>query len=56
MVARHACDVAPEQAGQRLDKFLSLALPHLSRSRIQQLIEEGHARRGGKPVASASYR
>lgn len=33
--------VPPEQAGIRLDKFLSLALPQFTRSRLQQLIEAG---------------
>jgi 23S rRNA pseudouridine1911/1915/1917 synthase len=28
--------------GKRLDAFLALALPELSRSRIQSLIKEGH--------------
>jgi 23S rRNA pseudouridine1911/1915/1917 synthase len=30
--------------GQRLDRYLSQELPDLSRSRIQQLIEQGHVR------------
>jgi 23S rRNA pseudouridine1911/1915/1917 synthase len=33
--------VTPEEAGQRLDVFLVLQLPALSRSRIQSLMEEG---------------
>lgn len=33
--------VAPERAGERLDRFLASELPELSRSRVQALIEEG---------------
>ncbi len=33
--------VAAEQAGERVDRFLALMLPHVSRSRIQSLIDEG---------------
>lgn len=34
--------VAEEDAGQRLDRFLSAQLPDLSRNRIQALMNEGH--------------
>ena len=34
--------VPPEAAGLRLDHFLAARLPHLSRSRLQALIKEGH--------------
>lgn len=34
-------EVAPEDAGQRLDRFLALQLSDLSRTRIQNLLEEG---------------
>ena len=37
-----------EQKGERLDRVLQQALPHLSRTAVQRLIEEGHARVGGK--------
>ncbi|HWG57568.1 MAG TPA: RluA family pseudouridine synthase [Candidatus Acidoferrales bacterium] len=33
--------VTPEDAGQRLDRFLASCLPGVSRSRIQSLMEEG---------------
>ena len=33
--------------GSRLDKFLSEALPEVSRSRIQKLLEEGRILRDG---------
>jgi 23S rRNA pseudouridine1911/1915/1917 synthase len=39
--------VAPEDAGQRLDRLLSAKLPELSRTRIQELIAEGRARVNG---------
>jgi 23S rRNA pseudouridine1911/1915/1917 synthase len=32
--------VEPERAGERLDRFLASELPHLSRSRVQALIDE----------------
>lgn len=46
----------PEDAGgQRLDKFLPTAATHLSRSRVQQLIEQGHVTLlGGAALSSAS--
>ena len=34
--------VSPEASGLRLDHFLAAQLPHLSRSRLQVLIKEGH--------------
>ena len=40
---------APEDAGLRLDAFLALRLPDLSRSRIQQLLEQGCILVEGKP-------
>ena len=40
--------VAPEQAGQRLDRFLCLCLPALSRARLQALIKEGAALVNGR--------
>ncbi|MBI5577053.1 MAG: RluA family pseudouridine synthase [Deltaproteobacteria bacterium] len=47
--------VPPDKAGERLDRFLAEALPDLSRSRIQQLIVEGHVLVGSAP-ARASFR
>ena len=41
--------------GARLDRALAAALPELSRSRIQQLLAEGHVQVDGKP-ARASVR
>ena len=40
--------VAPEQAGQRLDRFLCTCLPELSRARLQTLIKEGAATLNGR--------
>jgi len=39
--------VATEEAGQRLDRYLAARLPELSRTRIQELIDEGRVRVGG---------
>ncbi len=41
--------VAPEQAGQRLDRFLCACRPELSRARLQSLIKEGAATLNGRP-------
>ena len=40
---------APEDAGVRLDAFLAEKLPDLSRSRVQQLLEQGCILVEGKP-------
>ena len=47
--------VADEEEKQRLDLYLSGYLPDLSRSRIQQLIQEGAVRINGGAV-KPSYR
>jgi 23S rRNA pseudouridine1911/1915/1917 synthase len=39
-----------EQVGERLDRFIADALPDVSRSYAQQLIEDGHVRVNGKAV------
>ena len=47
--------VPPAAAGHRLDRFLADALAHLSRSRVQALIRDGHVhlnRRPAKPAES----
>ncbi len=47
--------VPPADAGTRLDQFLTHSLAHLSRSRVQTLIREGHVRlntRSAKPAES----
>ncbi len=43
-------------AGQRLDRFLSEQLPSLSRTRVQALIKEGHARLSGATIEEVKYR
>ena len=43
----------PEARGDRLDQVLARAFPELTRSRIQGLIEAGHARIDGKPAKVA---
>ena len=39
--------VSPEDAGQRLDRFLASQLPELSRTRIQSLVQEGFVQVSG---------
>ena len=45
-----ALEVAPEQAGERLDRYLASVLPGHSRSQVQRLIEQGHVRVEGREV------
>jgi 23S rRNA pseudouridine1911/1915/1917 synthase len=45
--------VAAEHAGARLDRYLAERLPELSRTRIQELIDEGRARVNGAPARRA---
>jgi 23S rRNA pseudouridine1911/1915/1917 synthase len=47
--------VGADSAGQRLDHFLSRALPERSRAHIQEWIEAGRVRAGGS-VRKASYK
>ncbi len=51
----HTLDVAPADAGCRLDKFLATSLPDLSRTQIQRLIAEGHVHLAAGE-ATARYR
>ena len=46
----------PDDAGQRLDKFLASRLPELSRARLQDLIEAGEVRRGDAVITEGSSR
>jgi 23S rRNA pseudouridine1911/1915/1917 synthase len=50
----HRFNVAPDQAGQRLDLFLVGLLPDQSRSSIQRLIKEGQVRLGEGRAARAN--
>lgn len=52
MSAIHTLTVTDDDAGLRLDKYLSTALGDVSRARVQQLIDEGCV----DPVKSASYK
>ncbi|MBI1737986.1 MAG: RluA family pseudouridine synthase [Acidobacteria bacterium] len=48
-------NVSPDDAGQRLDRFLTIQLPDLSRSRIAELIDEGHVRVNGARAKRAHH-
>ena len=45
--------VATEDAGRRLDLFLAQRLPELSRTRVQELIDQGRVRVGGSAARRA---
>jgi 23S rRNA pseudouridine1911/1915/1917 synthase len=45
--------VPAAEAGSRLDRFLAGSLAHLSRSRVQTLIREGHVRLNTRPAKPA---
>lgn len=42
--------------GLRLDRFLSLRLPELSRTRVQSLIKQGHVSLGSATIVDVKYR
>ncbi len=42
--------------GQRLDRFLSMLLPELSRTRVQSLIKQGHVSLARATIVEAKYR
>jgi 23S rRNA pseudouridine1911/1915/1917 synthase len=46
----------PDEAGERLDRWLSARVPDLSRARVKALIEAGAASVDGRPVADANHR
>ena len=52
----HLAQVAADHAGWRLDRFLSQALPAFSRSRLQQLLEQGAVSRDGRTIRDANHR
>jgi 23S rRNA pseudouridine1911/1915/1917 synthase len=52
--ARHEVTAGPNDAGARLDRLLSAALPALSRSRLKALIEAGQVLCDGTPQTSPS--
>jgi len=45
---RHRLSVSGEEAGQRLDRYLAARFPELSRTRLQELVADGHVRVGGR--------
>jgi 23S rRNA pseudouridine1911/1915/1917 synthase len=47
---------APEDRGMRIDQFLTRAIPDVSRSRVQQLIERGKVEIDGKPLTRAGVK
>jgi 23S rRNA pseudouridine1911/1915/1917 synthase len=46
----------PEDAGERIDRFLAARLPELSRARIQALMRQGAVRSGGRTLEDPSAR
>ena len=52
----HRAKVSADQAGWRLDRFLATELSELSRSRLQQLIDQGQVTRGGETIRDANTR
>lgn len=51
-----AFEAAQADLGERLDRFLAERLPAMSRSRIKQLIREGHASSGGRTIVEPNER
>jgi len=58
MTERRALDhvVAPDEAGERLDRVLARNMTELSRARIQSLIEGGRLIAGGATITDPNYR
>lgn len=56
VAARHRLRITPGDAGTRLDRFLALALPALSRSRLKALILAGQVSLGGVTITDPAYR
>ena len=57
---RHIFEVAAEQAGQRLDRFLAeqpeLVDAHISRTRVKALVEDGRVAVDGAPARAVSIK
>jgi 23S rRNA pseudouridine1911/1915/1917 synthase len=49
-------EVGEPHAGQRLDRFLSEAMPELSRTRVQALIKDGQVASSGATIKDVKYR
>ena len=54
--ALHSLEVDAENGGQRIDRVLTAALPELSRSRVQALIQAGRVRADGRTIAEPKTR
>ncbi|MCP5412169.1 MAG: RluA family pseudouridine synthase [Alphaproteobacteria bacterium] len=52
----HTVRAGADHAGWRLDRFLSRSLPEFSRSRLQQLLEQGAVCLGGRTIKDANHR
>jgi 23S rRNA pseudouridine1911/1915/1917 synthase len=52
--ARHRLEVEADSAGQRLDAWIAIRLPELSRSRVQSLIEDQRVLVDGKPARASA--
>jgi 23S rRNA pseudouridine1911/1915/1917 synthase len=52
----HTVLAGPDHAGWRLDRFLAAGLPDFSRSRLQQLLEEGAVSSGARTIKDANHR
>jgi 23S rRNA pseudouridine1911/1915/1917 synthase len=55
-VERLSAEADQAHAGQRLDRFLSEALPSLSRTRVQTLIRDGQVASSGATIEDVKYR
>ena len=53
---RLTAEADQSHAGQRLDRFLTMRLPSLSRTRVQTLIKGGHASLSGATIEDVTYR
>lgn len=51
-----AFTLGPEAHGQRLDRALAALVPEFSRSYLQQLVEAGAVRLGGRPVTRSAHK
>ena len=49
-------EAGPDDSGERLDRFLSERLAGLSRTRVQNLIKQGHVRCGAATLEDPKYR
>ena len=50
----HRITAGADNAGQRVDRFLAVHLPDISRARVKALVEAGQLRRDGLPVEQPS--